>query len=116
MLIRFLNDTVAVYLFVDKYRNKLKKNPNFFINFSSLKLKQLEHTKQIWITLVTHYSLDIFHQNSSRLLLESRSCVRDVSTSSLGLLPSCLPPLLLTFTVPLSLSLSPTTGQKQQNT
>ncbi|TNN80967.1 hypothetical protein EYF80_008623 [Liparis tanakae] len=51
--------------------------------------------------------------NSSKLLLVSRSCVREVSTSSVGLLPSCLPPLHLTLTVPVSLSLSPTTGHKE---
>lgn len=50
-------------------------------------------------------------QNSSVLLLESRRRVREVSTSSVVLLPSCLPRLLLTFTVPLSTSWSPTTAQ-----
>lgn len=53
-----------------------------------------------------------FHQNSSKLLLVSRSRVRDVSTSSVGRLPSCTPPLQRTFTAPLSLSLSPTTGHE----
>lgn len=86
-------------------------------NFYSLQQAQTQTSwsrKELWNTSEAHDSQDIFHQNSSRLLLESRSCVRDVSTSSVGLLPSCLPPLLLTLTVPLSLSFSPTTAQEQQ--
>lgn len=80
-----------------------------------LAAQQFGHVRQILTTSETLMDFVSFlNQNSSRLLLLSRSFVREASTSSVGRLPSCLPPLLLTFTVALSLSLSPTTGQKDK--